>query len=351
MASAETPPTTRRGVKTWPTGNSAIGDWTNKTVAVTGAGGFIGSHLVERLIGEGAHVRALVRYNSEGRRGWLDQIEGADAVEVHPGDIRDGDFLRTLVAGADVVFHLAALIGIPYSSAAPVSYVQTNVEGTLNLLVAARAGEVGRVVHTSTSEVYGSALSAPMDEAHPFQAQSPYAASKIGADMIASSFHLSFGAPVAILRPFNTYGPRQSARAVVPTIVTQIIDGGTVRLGNLLPTRDLNFVADTVDGFLAMGAAPEAVGETINLGSGREIAIGELAALIGRLMGRDPEIVSADDRTRPRASEVDRLVCDNEKARRLLGWHPRHTLEQGLEQTIAWIADNAERYRIGEYSV
>lgn len=338
-------------MRTWQAGDRAIGAWTDKTVAVTGAGGFIGSHLVERLLGEGARVRALVRYNSEGRRGWLDHVAGAEAIDVRAGDVGDADFVRTLVAGADVVFHLAALIGIPYSYAAPVSYIRTNVEGTLNVLVAARAGEVGRVVHTSTSEVYGSALSTPMDEEHPLRAQSPYAASKIGADMIARSFHLSFGTPVATIRPFNTYGPRQSARAVVPTIVTQIMAGGPVRLGNLTPTRDLNFVADTVDAFLAMGSAPAAVGETVNVGSGREIAIGELAALIGRLMGREPEIVGEDDRTRPPASEVDRLICDNAKARRLIGWRPKHSLEEGLERTIAWIADNAGRYRTGQYAV
>jgi dTDP-glucose 4,6-dehydratase len=251
--------------------------------------------------------------------------------------------------GVEVVFHLAALIAIPYSYRAPLSFVRTNVEGTLTLLQAAREAGVGRVVHTSTSEVYGTARYAPIDERHPLQGRSPYAASKIGADKMAEAFHLSFGLPVVTVRPFNTFGPRQSARAVIPTIIAQCLAGPVVRLGNAHPTRDLNYVANTVDGFLLAAAAPDAVGQAVNLGSGREIAIGELAVLIGRLMGREVRIETEERRLRPDGSEVDRLLADNGLARTLLGWRPGIGLEEGLEHTIDWMRSHAGRYRADAY--
>lgn len=318
---------------------------------VTGAGGFIGSHLTERLVETGAKVRALVHYNALGAHGWLDESPVASDVEVIAGDVTDRGSVREAMRGCDVVFHLAALIAIPYSYRAPASYVRTNVEGTLNVLEAAREHEVRRVVHTSTSEVYGTARYVPIDEAHPLQGQSPYSATKIGADKIAEAFHLSFGVPVVTVRPFNTFGPRQSARAVIPTIVTQLLAGEVVRLGNLRPTRDLNFVSNTVDGYLAASATPDAVGETINLGSGREISIGTLAETIASLMGRPLRIENEAERLRPDASEVERLCADSSKARRLLGWTPKVPLEEGLTRTIAWLEQHLGRYRIGTYAV
>ena len=253
--------------------------------------------------------------------------------------------------GADTVFHLAALIAIPYSYRAPASYVRTNVEGTLNVMQAAREAGVRRVVHTSTSEAYGTAQYVPIDEAHPLVGQSPYAATKIGADKIAESFALSFGVPVVTVRPFNTFGPRQSARAVIPTIVTQVLTGDCVRLGNLAPTRDLNYVANIVEGFIAAAASAPALGETINLGSGREISIGDLAELIARIADRRVRVTTDDDRLRPPSGEVDRLLAGNAKARGLLGWEPRVTLEDGLARTIEWIGANLDRYRPGVYMV
>src|SRR6476659_2945591 len=266
--------------------------WNDQTVVVTGAGGFIGSHLTERLVQLGAKTRAFVRYTSNGSWGWLDQSDLKNDFDVFHGDIRDHDTVARAVAGADVVFHLAALIAIPYSYHAPLSYVRTNVEGTLNVLQAVQQAGSGLVIHTSTSEVYGTARTVPIDENHPLQGQSPYSASKIGADKIAESFHLSFGLPVVTVRPFNTFGPRQSARAVIPTIITQALNGSEIRLGNLEPTRDLNYVSDIVEGFIAAGQAPKAIGQVINLGSGKEIAIGELASLILRLLNKDLPILS-----------------------------------------------------------
>jgi NAD dependent epimerase/dehydratase len=326
-------------------------DFEGKTVLVTGAGGFIGSHLTERLAELNAKVRALVHYNALGSSGWLDASPWRDKIEVLAGDICDRDSVRTAMQGTEVVFHLAALIAIPYSYRAPDSYVRTNVVGTLNVLQSARELGIGRVVHTSTSEVYGTARYVPIDEAHPLQGQSPYSASKIGADKMVEAFHLSFGLPVVTVRPFNTFGPRQSARAVIPTIITQALKGKTVRLGSLHPTRDLNFVANTVDGFLLAASTPEAVGRTINLGSGREISIGDLAALIGRLMDCPITVKSEDQRIRPEKSEVERLLASNALAASLLKWQPAVSLDEGLRQTIEWVKANRDKYRPNTYTV
>jgi NAD dependent epimerase/dehydratase len=320
-------------------------------VLVTGAGGFIGSHLTERLVELGSQTRAFVHYNSLGTWGWLDESPLRNEVEVTAGDICDRDSIGQAMQGIDVVFHLAALIGIPYSYKAPASYVRTNVEGTLNVLQAAREVRVERVVHTSTSEVYGTACYVPIDEAHPLQGQSPYSASKIGADKLAEAFHVSFELPVVTIRPFNTFGPRQSARAIIPTIITQCLAAETIRLGNLHPTRDLNFVANTVDGFLLGGCVPSAVGRTINIGSGKEISMGDLAKLIARLMDRPIAIESDTERIRPKKSEVERLLADNTVASKLLGWKPRVSLEEGLTRTIEWIRQNRERYHSDVYAV
>ena len=326
-------------------------NWSDKKVLVTGAGGFIGSHLTERLVERGAKTRAFVRYSSNGSWGWLDQSPLKNDVEIVLGDIRDQDTVTHAAAGVDVVFHLAALIAIPYSYQAPLSYVRTNVEGTLNVLQAAQRSNAEVVVHTSTSEVYGTARTVPIDENHPLQGQSPYSASKIGADKIAESFHLSFGLPVVTVRPFNTFGPRQSARAVIPTIITQALNNSEIRLGNLEPTRDLNFVADTVEGFIKAAETPKAIGETINLGSGREISIGDLATLILKLMNRDIPIALEGARVRPENSEVDRLCADSRKGQSILGWTPKYSLEEGLSATVEWIRENSERYRTGIYVV
>jgi len=323
-----------------------------RRVLVTGAGGFIGSHLVDRLLAEGATVRALVRYNSRSHWGHLETVATNDRLDIMPGDVCDPALVRTAVEGCDTVFHLAALIAIPYSYLAPHSYVQTNVMGTLNVLEAARHCGVRRVVHTSTSETYGTARRVPIDEDHPLQGQSPYAASKIGADKLAESYFLSFGVPVTTIRPFNTYGPRQSARAVIPTIISQILAGRrSVRLGSLAPVRDFNFVADTVDGFIALATSDAAVGEVVNIGSGVAISIGETAALIQQLMGTAVDIVADDKRVRPEASEVLQLVCNPGKASRLAQWRPRTGLREGLAQTIAYIEGHLGDYKIGIYNV
>jgi len=324
---------------------------TGKRVLVTGAGGFIGSHLTEKLVELGADVRALVHYNALGTWGWLDHSSLRDHVRVIAGDICDRDNISQAVQGCEIVYHLAALIAIPYSYYAPTSYLRTNVEGTLNVLQAARDAGVECVVHTSTSEVYGTAQYVPINEKHPLQGQSPYSASKIGADKMAEAFYLSFDLPVVTVRPFNTFGPRQSARAVIPTIITQLLSGHTVRLGNMHPTRDLNYVASIVDGFVLAPSAPTAIGQTINLGSGCEISIGDLAQLIARLMGKPIAIESAADRVRPSGSEVERLLADNRLARELLGWEPHVTLKEGLLRTIEWIQQHAERYNPGVYVI
>jgi len=328
-----------------------VSGWSGRRVLVTGAGGFIGSHLAERLVELGADVRALVEYNSLGSWGWLDESPLRGDLDVVLGDVRDRDSTVAAAVGRDVVFHLAALIAIPWSYEAPAAYVETNVVGTLNVLRAAQEGGADLVVHTSTSEVYGTARYVPIDEEHPLQGQSPYAASKIGADKIAEAFHLSFGLPVATLRPFNTYGPRQSARAVIPTIVTQLLAGESVVLGNVTPTRDFTFVADTVEAFVRVADASEAIGRVINVGSGREIAIGDLAERIEAVVERRAPIDLDPARVRPTGSEVERLCADAGEARRLMEWEPRVTLDEGLAATAEWIGRNLERYRVGSYTV
>ena len=323
-------------------------------VLVTGAGGFIGSHLVEALVGTGAHVKALVRYTSRGSWGHLEQLAPKlrDSVEVVLGDVRDAQFIRHHVRGCDVVFHLAALIGIPYSYEASESYVDTNVRGTLNVLQAARDAAGPRVVINSTSEVYGTAVYTPMDEKHPLQAQSPYSASKIAADKLAESYHLSFGLPVVTVRPFNAYGPRQSARAVIPTIVSQVLAGGdTLRLGSLDPVRDLTYVGDTVQGFLRAGVAEKAVGQVINLGTGQGISIGELAQMVMQIAELKMAIIADADRVRPPASEVRLLIAKTERARDLLGWEPEVPLAEGLKRVVDYISANMAAYRVGTYAV
>ncbi len=326
-------------------------NWQGKRVLVTGAGGFIGSHLTERLVELGARACALVHYNALGSWGWLDHSPRKADIEVLAGDIADQASVRAAVEGTEVVFHLAALIAIPYSYQAPASYVRTNIEGTLNVLQAARDLKIERLVHTSTSEVYGTARFVPITEAHPLQGQSPYSASKIGADKMVEAFHCSFGVPAVTVRPFNTFGPRQSARAVIPTIITQALTGQTVKLGNLSPTRDLNFVANTVDGFLRTAAEPQAIGQTINLGSGKEISVGNLVQVIARLVGKPIDVQSEEKRLRPENSEVERLLADNSRARTLLAWEPKVGLEEGLQRTIAWLRENQGRYRTGVYVV
>jgi NAD dependent epimerase/dehydratase len=328
-------------------------DWKGKSVLVTGAGGFIGSHLAERLVREGARVRAFVRYNSRGDEGLLRFLDRDlyHEVEVVSGDLRDGEAIRAAMQGVDVVFHLGALIAIPYSYRHPREVVETNVMGTVNVLMAARDLGTSRVVHTSTSEVYGTAQYVPIDEAHPLQGQSPYSASKIGADKIAESFCRSFDLPVATLRPFNTYGPRQSARAVIPTIISQALASDAIRLGALDPLRDFTFVEDTVEGFLRAGWFESSVGQEINIGAGDCISIGDLAQKILALTGRDLPIICEDQRLRPPQSEVMRLHAGTEKARSLLGWEPRVPLDEGLTRTIAWIRERIDLYRPDVYEV
>ncbi|MBZ5557433.1 MAG: GDP-mannose 4,6-dehydratase [Acidobacteriia bacterium] len=323
----------------------------NKTVLVTGAAGFIGSHLTERLVALGARTRILVRYTSRGDCGWLTGTPAAAGVEVFRADLGDRRVIANALRGADVVLHLAALIGIPYSYEAPSSYVRTNVEGTMNLLEAARDAGVSRFVHTSTSEVYGTAQSIPIGEDHPLCAQSPYAASKIAADKFAESFNRAFGLPVVTVRPFNTYGPRQSARAVVPTIVLQALDGGPVKLGNVTPTRDMIYVDDTVDGFIRAAGADAAVGSVINLGTGREISIRDLAAAIGRVVGRPLDLRVEEPRVRVPGSEVERLCASTSRARSLLQWEAATPLEEGLRRTVEWIRAHRHEYKVDGYAV
>jgi NAD dependent epimerase/dehydratase len=326
-------------------------NWKSRSVLVTGAGGFIGSHLAEALIRAGAQTRAMVHYNGAGRRGWLEESELRKEMEIVAGDIREVDSIRAALKGVEVVFHLAALIAIPYSYVSPASYVSTNVGGTLNLLQEALNSRVERVIHTSTSEVYGAAQQIPISEEHPLQARSPYSATKIGADKLAESFHRSFGLPVSIVRPFNTYGPRQSARAIIPTIISQALANEPIRVGNLTPTRDFNYVEDTVQGFLLNAASDKAVGQVINLGSGKEMSINDLAVTICSLVGSDCRIIQEEQRIRPTESEVERLCADNHVASELLGWKPNVSLLDGLQRTLGWLRDNTERYRPGVYAV
>jgi NAD dependent epimerase/dehydratase len=326
----------------------------DQVVLVTGADGFIGSHLAERLVREGARVRALVQYNSFGRWGWLDRADPdlLAGMDVIAGDIRDSERMASAVDGCAAVFHLAALIAIPYSYEAPQSYVDTNITGTLNVLTAARRHGGAKVIHTSTSEVYGTPLEVPIRETHPLQGQSPYSASKIAADKLAESFHHAFGLPVVVLRPFNTYGPRQSDRAVLPTILSQLLSGReTLRLGSLWPRRDLTYVDDTVEGFVCAAVTDAAVGDTIQLGTGLDWSIEDLAAMAMAVVGRTVPIVTEDQRQRPPASEVARLLSDPARARAVLGWEPRVVLEEGIRRTAAWVADNLHAYRADRYAI
>lgn len=329
-----------------------MSDLHGKVVLVTGAGGFIGSHLAERLVEEGAQVRAFVHYNSNGSCGWLDGSDLWSHIHFFHGDLRDPGMVEEAVSGANLVMHLGALIGIPYSYVAPESYVQTNINGTLNVLKASRRFNVERLLVTSTSEVYGTARYAPIDEQHPLQGQSPYSATKIGADKLAEAFHLSFEQDVVVVRPFNTFGPRQSTRAVIPTIIGQILARKRViHLGSLRPKRDLNYVSNTVDAFLAASIAPGIEGRTIHFGSGREVAIGELVEVICNVMNADVEVETEDRRLRPAGSEVGRLLADNSLARELLGWSPRVSLEEGLGKVVDWMEQNPALWKENEYIV
>jgi NAD dependent epimerase/dehydratase len=326
----------------------------SKNVVVTGAGGFIGSHLVERLVREGCRVKAVLHYDSRSDQSNLEFLDHSvlQEVEVVSGDVQDPFFMATVVQNAEVVFHLAALIGIPYSYAAPASYVNTNVQGTLNVLQACLSAGVERLVHTSTSECYGTAQYVPIDEQHPLQAQSPYSASKMGADKLAESFYRSFDLPVAIIRPFNTYGPRQSARAVIPTVLSQLLSGATeLRVGSLEPIRDFNYVKDTVAGFLAVAESDKAIGEVINIGSGYGVTIGEFVETAMNVVGRHIPVVQDTARVRPDKSEVFSLICGNEKAKSLTGWQPTVTLEVGVRETAEFIAAHLHLYQPQEYAI
>jgi NAD dependent epimerase/dehydratase len=335
-------------------------DLTHKKILVTGADGFIGSHLTEFLMSKGCEVRAFSCYNSFGTWGWLDSLpaETKNNLDVFMGDIRDPHGVKTAVKGCDVILHLAALIGIPYSYHSPDAYVDTNIKGTLNVVQAARELGIDKVVHTSTSEVYGTALFVPITEEHPLQGQSPYSATKIGADQIAMSFHNAFNLPVSIIRPFNTYGPRQSARAIIPTIITQIAAGmKSIQLGSLTPTRDFSFVLDTVRGFVAAAESENSVGEVINLGSGFEITMQDTAELIAETMNATVEFTQDVQRLRPEKSEVERLWADNSKAQRLMNWQPvyagKEGFKRGLRETIQWFLenDNTRQYKSHIYNI
>jgi NAD dependent epimerase/dehydratase len=326
----------------------------DKTVVVTGAGGFIGSALVERLVQDGAHVRAMLRYTSRGQRGCLDDLDNAvmENVDVTLGDVRDPDGVRAVLRDADAIFHLAALVGIPYSYEHPQEVIDTNVVGTSNVLLAAKElGTLERIVLTSTSEVYGSALRVPMDEEHPLQAQSPYSATKIAADALGLSFHRSFSLPIAIVRPFNAYGPRQSARAVIPTIISQALTGMTLKLGTLETRRDFTFVEDTARGFVAVASSDAALGKVVNIGSGTDISIGEIVTKVGEIVGEELEVAEEAQRIRPVKSEVSRLLADASLARELAGWQPEVSLDDGLRRTTDWIRAHLAEYRPKEYAV
>jgi dTDP-glucose 4,6-dehydratase len=328
-------------------------NWNGIQVLVTGAGGFIASHLIERLVKEGAQVRAFIRYNSRNDVGMLRlaSTEVFSALEIVQGDLRDVEAVRKAVKGVDTVFHLGALIAIPYSYVNPREVIDVNIMGTLNVLMAARDATVRRVVHTSTSEVYGTAQYTPIDEKHPLQGQSPYSASKIGADKIAESFYRSFDVPVVTLRPFNTYGPRQSARAVIPTIITQALTRDQVKLGSLDPMRDFTYAADTANGFVRVAEAENVLGEDINLGNDNTIRIGDLAEKIFNIIGKTPKIVADQQRVRPGKSEVMKLWASNQKARERIGWEPLISLDEGLKRTIEWISGHLDLYRPDQYTV
>ena len=323
-------------------------------ILVTGAEGFIGSHLTELLVKEGYDVRAMVQYNSFNNWGWIDTFDTdiKDKLDIFLGDVRDPNGVRTAMEGVDAVFHLAALIAIPYSYHSPDMYVDTNIKGTLNILQAARDLHTERILVTSTSEVYGTAQYVPIDEKHPYQGQSPYSATKIGADRLAESFYRSFNLPVTIVRPFNTYGPRQSARAVIPTIITQLLSGRTeIKLGSLSPTRDFNYVKDTARGFLEIFRSDKTIGEEINIATQKEISIGELANELIRQINPDAKIVCDEQRVRPERSEVNRLLGSNEKIKRLTKWEPRYSFEEGLAETIDFLKNNLDKYKIDIYNL
>lgn len=325
-----------------------------KKILVTGSDGFIGSHLTEELVRAGHQVRAFVLYNSFSTWGWLDSLseEILAEIEIFQGDIRDPNGVRQAMKGMDEAFHLAALIAIPFSYHSPDTYVDTNIKGTLNVLQAARELDTSKILVTSTSEVYGTAKYVPIDEKHPFQGQSPYSATKIGSDRLAESFYRSFGTPVTIIRPFNTYGPRQSSRAVIPTIITQLLAGKEeIKLGSLTPTRDFNYVKDTVQGFIEVAKSDMTLGEEINIATQQEISIGELAEELIRQINPNAKIVCDEDRLRPERSEVNRLLGSNEKIKRLTGWFPRFSLEQGLAETIDFFRKNLEKYKIDIYNI
>ena len=325
-----------------------------KKVLITGADGFIGSHLTERLAKEGAIVKALSQYNSFNNWGWLEDVNCKDDIEVLSGDVRDSNYIREITKGVDVIFHLAALIAIPYSYVAPDSYIDTNIKGTLNICQAAKDNNVSKTIITSTSEVYGTAKYVPIDENHPKQPQSPYSATKIGADAIAKSFYNAFELPVVIARPFNTYGPRQSARAIIPTIITQIASGKKeIKLGDLTPTRDFNYVKDTCEGFVKIANCENINGEEINIGSNYEISMKDTLELIKKIMNSDVEFVVDSQRIRPKNSEVNRLWCDNAKIKKLTGFEPKYTIEDGLKETIEWFCnpENLKKYKADIYNV
>jgi NAD dependent epimerase/dehydratase len=326
-------------------------NWESKKVLVTGAGGFIGSHLCEALLAKGSDVTAMLRYSSRSDWGNLEFLSSQDRrqLKVIAGNIEDGNFVAQQVKGIDIIFHLAALIAIPYSYIAPMSYVKTNIEGTLNLLEAARKERVEKVIHTSTSETYGSACYTPIDEKHPLQGQSPYSASKIGADKIAESYYRSYELPVVTIRPFNTFGPRQSARAIIPTIITQALTQDEIKLGSLDPVRDLSFVRDVTQAFIKLAESGETIGETINIGSGKGVSIGELAAEILEIMNCKKKIVVEEQRVRPPKSEVRLLICDNTKALKLTGWKPVYSLKQGLVEVVDFISRNLHQYKTDQY--
>ncbi len=326
----------------------------DKNVLITGADGFIGSHLTERIVKEGAKVKALSQYNSFNNWGWLEDVDCKNDIEVLTGDVRDPNYMREITKGVDVIFHLAALIAIPYSYIAPDSYIDTNIKGTLNVCQAARDNNVAKTIITSTSEVYGTARYVPIDENHPKQPQSPYSATKIGADAIAKSFYNAFELPVTIARPFNTYGPRQSARAIIPTIITQIASGKKeIKLGDLTPTRDFNYVKDTCSGFVALANCDKTNGEEINIGSNYEISMADTLNLIKKIMNSDVEFVTDQQRIRPKNSEVNRLWCDNTKIKELTGFKPQYTIEDGLKETIEWFKnpENLKKYKADIYNV
>ena len=328
-------------------------NWAQKKVLVTGAEGFIGSHLAERLVALGADVKALVMYNSFNTWGWIDTFRPGEKNKLHIicADIREADLLKSTLKDIDIVFHLAALIAIPYSYVSPSSYIKTNIEGTLNLLQAARDHGVEKFLHTSTSEVYGTALYTPIDEKHPLQGQSPYSASKIGADMIAESFHRSFDLPVTTVRPFNTYGPRQSMRAIIPTLIVEMLSNDKIQLGSLHPIRDFTYVSDTVEGFLKTAETDDINGEIINIGSAQGISIGKLAEKLMKMMNKKITIESEEKRVRPPQSEVNQLICNNNKAKALIDWQPKMSLDEGLEKTINWFKANAGEYKSEIYNI